>query len=72
MKEERLKTNAHKYIKKEDGNIFVEGLRLLCYSSINFEKRNKLIPDDIYKMISPDFIDITNKERIKVLENLSK
>lgn len=62
----------HKFMEKNDGNIFVEGFRLLCFSSGNFKDRNKLIPDDIYKMISPDFLNITNEERCEILESLSK
>lgn len=70
-KEERIKTKGHDYYIKEDGNIFIEGFGLLSYSSENFNTRNKLIPDNIYKMISPDFFNMTNKERLNLLCNLA-
>lgn len=69
-KAERIKSNTRKYSKKENGNIYVGSL--LCYSSEGFINRRKLIPDDIYKMISPDFLNMTNRERLKMLDSLVK
>ncbi|HOU97504.1 MAG TPA: hypothetical protein PLP65_01530 [Bacteroidales bacterium] len=69
-KAEGIKSNTCKYSKKENGNIYVGSL--LCYTSENFTSRRKLIPDDIYKMISPDFLNMTNKERLKMLDSLVK
>jgi len=69
-KAEGIKSNTRKYSKKENGNVYVGSL--LCYTSESFISRRKLITDDIYKMISPDFLNITNKERLKMLDSLVK
>lgn len=36
-------------------------------NSDDFAKKDRLIPDSIYKMISSSFLEITNKERLEVL-----
>lgn len=42
------------------------------YSSDDFIKKRRLIPDNIYKMIDSSFLEMTNKERLKILNKLSK
>jgi len=69
-KAERIKSNTRKYSKKENGNIYIGSL--LCYTSENFTCRNKLISDDIYKMISSDFLNVSNKDRLKMLDSFVK
>lgn len=69
-KAERIKSNTRKYSTKENGNIYVGSL--LCFTNKNFISKNRLIPDDIYKMISLDFLSMTNKERLKMLDSLIK
>jgi hypothetical protein len=63
-------TNTLQY-SKEDGNILIEKNGLLCYDSENFINRKKRISDDVYKKISFSFFEITNKERLKILNELS-
>ncbi|MFR2068956.1 MAG: hypothetical protein ACLS4S_01680 [Bacteroides nordii] len=41
------------------------------YNSDDFVKKYRLIPDNIYKMISFSFLEITNKERLQILNELS-
>lgn len=64
-------TNILQYSKKEDGNIWIERNAFLCYNSENFISREKRISDNIYKMISSSFFEMTNKERLKILNELS-
>ena len=70
-----LKYNENKrlrsYVKKEDGNIEIEGLLVLCCSSENF-KKEKRDSDEFYKILSDDFLNIENKERLRILYELSK
>ena len=40
------------------------------YNSDDFVKKHRLIPDNIYKMISSSFLEITNKERLQILNEL--
>ena len=54
-----------------DDNI-ADRLGNFYYSSDDFVKKYRLIPDNIYKMISPSFLEMTNKERLKILNKLSK
>lgn len=65
-------TNTVQYSKREDGNILIDRNKFLCYDSENFISRQKLISDNIYKMIYPSFLKMTNKERLKMLNDLSK
>jgi hypothetical protein len=60
------------FTKKVDGNIFIEAIQLLCYSDVNFNKRKRLIEDEFYTMISDKFLVLSNQERLKLLEELSK
>jgi hypothetical protein len=53
-----------------DDNI-AEKLGSFYYDSDDFVKKRRLIPDNIYKMISPSFFEMTNKERLKILNELS-
>lgn len=64
-------TNTVQYSKREDGNILIDRNKFLCYDSENFVSRQKLISDNIYKMIHPSFFEMTNKERLKILNELS-
>lgn len=64
-------TNTRQYSKKEDGTILIEKNGFLCYDSESFINRKKRISDNIYKMISPSFLEMTNKERLKILDELS-
>ena len=64
-------TNTLQYSKRENGNILIEKNKLLCYNSENFVGRGRRIPDNIYKMTSPFFLKMTNKERLKILNELS-
>ena len=64
-------TNTVQYLKREDGNILIDRNKFLCYDSENFVSRQKLISDNIYKMIHPSFFEMTNKERLKILNELS-
>ena len=41
------------------------------YNSDDFVKKHRLIPDNIYRMISSSFLEITNKERLQILNELS-
>ena len=63
-------TNTIQYSKREDGNILIERNKFLCYDSENFISREKRISDNIYKMISHSFLEMTNKERLKILNEL--
>ena len=63
--------SKYKYQKKEDGNVYVHALKMICYSSEKF-KDKKLIVDDFYKLLSANFLDIDNKERIEILNKLSQ
>ncbi|MBT9873165.1 hypothetical protein GPL06_10135 [Bacteroides salyersiae] len=40
------------------------------YNSDDFVKKHRLIPDNIYRMISSSFLEITNKERLQILNEL--
>lgn len=42
------------------------------HSNNDFVKKRRLIPDNIYKIISPFFLEITNKERLEILDGFSK
>ena len=64
-------TKILRYSKREDSNILTERNAFLCYNSENFIRRGKQIPDYIYKMISSSFLEMTNKERLNVLNELS-
>jgi hypothetical protein len=72
LKDDNIKGNKYHYSQKENGNIFIEELNKICYSCENFISRNKLISDDIYEMISQNFLTMTNQERFKVLDSLVK
>lgn len=39
-------------------------------STLDFVKKHRLIPDNIYKMISSSFLGMTNKERLQILNKL--
>lgn len=54
-----------------DNNV-ADKLGNLYYSSDDFIKKRRLIPDNIYKMICSSFLEMTNKERLKILNKLSK
>lgn len=41
------------------------------YNSDDFVKKYRLIPDNIYRMISSSFLEIINKERLQILNELS-
>jgi len=60
------------FTKQIDGNIFIEAIQLLCYNDENFNKRKRLIEDEFYTMISEKFLLLSNKERLKLLHELSK
>ena len=64
-------TNTVQYSKREDGNILTERNAFLCYNSENFIRGERQIPDYIYKMISSSFLEMTNKERLNMLNELS-
>lgn len=52
-------------------NNIAEKLGSFYYDSDDFVKKRRLIPDNIYKMISSSFWEITNKERLEILNELS-
>ena len=54
-----------------DNNV-ADKLGNFYYSSDDFIKKRRLIPDNIYKMIHSSFLEMTNKERLKILNKLSK
>jgi hypothetical protein len=62
------KTVSSVYI---DNNI-VGKLGNCYYSSDDFAKKRRLIPDTIYKMISSTFFEISNEERLVMLSKLAK
>ena len=64
-------TKILRYSKREDGNILTERNAFLCYNSENFIRGERQIPDYIYKMISSSFLEMTNKERLNMLNELS-
>ena len=64
-------TNTVQYSKREDDNILIDKNMFLYYDSENFINREKRISDNIYKMISLSFLEMTNKERLKILNELS-
>jgi len=66
-----LDNNNYKYLKKDDGNIYIEGLKLFCYESVNF-KVKRLNPDTFYKFLSVRFLDMNNKDRQIVMEKFVK
>jgi hypothetical protein len=72
FRREQVIVNILQYSKREDGNILIERNELLCYDSENFINRKKRISDSIYKMISISFLDMTNRERLKILNELSR
>ncbi len=64
-------TNTVQYSKRKDGNILIKKNKFLYYNSELFISREKRIPDNMYKMISSSFFEMTNKERLKTLNKLS-
>jgi len=71
LRKDNTITNIIQYSKSEDGNILIERNKILCYNSENFISREKRISDNIYKMISSSLLEMTNKERLKILNELS-
>jgi hypothetical protein len=62
-----------KFTKQNDGNIFVESINKgIYFSNDNFKIEKKAYTNDIYKLIAPNFLDITNQERYELLEDLSE
>ena len=59
--------NSHTYKENSYGDITVDDVNLLCHTSRNFLNNNRNTPD-FYKMISPDFFTIGNKERYDLLD----
>jgi hypothetical protein len=51
-------------------NSITKKLGSFYYDSDGFAKKNRLIPDNIYKIISPSFLEVTNKERLEILKSL--
>lgn len=64
-------SSKYKYQKKEDGNVYVYGLKTICYSSKNF-KEKKVYSDRFYKLLSVNFFDLDNKERLEILNRLAQ
>jgi len=52
-------------------NKITKRLGSFYYSSEDFVNKRRLIPDNVYKMISIAFLEMTNKERLKILNELS-
>jgi len=61
----------YKYTKKSDGNIYIEKLKRMCYNDKNFNN-NKRYSEQLYKLISTSFDNLTNKERFYIIEKLFK
>lgn len=71
-KVKEIKKNGYEnyqYHVKNNGDIIIENLNLECYTCENFSKKNKLIPDKIYQIISKEFFHMTNYDRQKLLES---
>lgn len=60
-----------KYTLNEKGNISLDGSSTIGYTDKGFVAF-KFQSDKFYQMISPNFLDMNNKDRIKVLEEISK
>ncbi len=60
--------NPHDYRYRilDDGNIFIEGLKVKCYKHDNF-RGNENSHAKVYKYISRQFWSMTNQERIEIL-----
>jgi hypothetical protein len=63
-----IHTETHPYTKKTDGSIYVEGIRLLAYSTGAFSNKRKMNPEELYKLPESDFLNKTNKEKMDVLD----
>ncbi len=64
-------SSEYKYQKKEDGNVYVYGLKMNCYSSKDF-KDKRINNDNFYKLLSSNFLDINNKDRLAILNKFLK
>ncbi|NDV80001.1 hypothetical protein [Dysgonomonas sp. 511] len=58
------------YSKDKDGNILIGDSRKSGYTGKTFSKRNRLIPDYVYRFISPDFFEIDNVNRLDMMMSL--
>jgi len=68
-----LETYKIKYAKQADGNIFAECINKgIYYSSENYKIKKKVYPNEKYNLLAPNFLDMSNEERYKLLESLSK
>ncbi len=66
-----IDNTKYKYLKKQDGNLYIDGLNLICFEEKIF--KNKMINTiNFYNLLSKDFLDISNKDRLNILEQLSK
>ena len=52
----------------EKNGVLLFGDSIECYSDKSYIQRKKKIPDDYYLILSPSFFDLTNKERLRLLE----
>lgn len=64
--------SRYKYQKKEDGNVYVDGLKVMCCDSGNFNEKKKVNSADFYKLLSANFLEKDNKERLEILNKLSQ
>lgn len=66
IKGKAVESNFVNYTKLDNGNIKIEGIIDVAYNSSNFnnEKRAKY-----YSLICKDFLNLSNKEKIRILEN---
>ncbi len=60
----------YKSINKNNGNISFNDYKTIYYTSKNFANHRRLNSDIFYHLLSPKFFDISNKEKLKILESL--
>lgn len=71
VREEQRGTNIFHFKTNEDGTVLLQSDSCVCYDDEAFKNDKKGIPDNYYTIISPSFLEITNKERLETLYKLS-
>jgi hypothetical protein len=66
------KRHLHPYSISSDGNVYIEGLGLIGYSYENYISKEKFYHDELYNMISPNFVTISNYKKLEAIKTLLK
>ena len=67
---ERKHIIKYKSINKNNGNISFNDYKTIYYTSKNFANIRRLNSDIFYHLLSPKFFDISNKEKLEIIESL--